>query len=298
VVLFTGLLLFTQPSPTHAQTLSLSLWPPLLEAQLQPGQTITQTYRLKNQGDDTLITANLLPFEPADDLGHVQLTLQGYQSPALSYFQLDHQSLPLTFPLKAGEVKELSLTLTIPSTANLTDHYLTLLFQANTQGLITGSGSRTLGAIGSNILLTISPARQPQPTAKIEDFSFDSPDFTLQVTNPSPSFLKAIGHIDIHNSFNQTTTLPLRSDNILAHSSRQLIPEKPWNPLFPFGRYTATATITPQNTTHTISQTISFWIIPYKALLVLVLIFLIYRFPTLAKYIKKYQPRLPKFLQF
>jgi len=319
VALFTGLLLFTQPSSTHAQTLSLSLWPPLLEAQLQPGQTITQTYRLKNQGDDTLITANLLPFEPADDLGHVQLTLQGYQSPALSYFQLNHQSLPLTFPLKAGEIKELSLTLTIPSTANLTDHYLTLLFQANTQGLITGSGSRTLGAVGSNILLTISPPNPPQPTAVIKAFSisksskpsdilrlrtlnildsFDPFNFTLQVTNPSPSFLKAIGHIDIHNSFNQTTTLPLRSDNILAHSSRQLIPEKPWNPLFPFGRYTATATITPQNTTHTISQTTSFWIIPYKALLVLVLIFLIYRCPTLAKYIKKYQPRLPKFLQF
>jgi len=300
VIIFTSLLVLFSVSPIHAQTISLSLWPPLLEAQLQPNQTITQIYRLKNQGDNTLITANLLPFEQADNLGHVQLTPQGYQSTALSFFQLDGQSLPLTFPLQAGEVKELTLTITIPSTANLTDHYLTLLFQADTQGLIAGSGSRTLGAIGSNILLTISSSavKLNQPSAKIENFSFDSSNFNLLVNNTSPSFLKAIGRIDIHNSFNQTTTLPLRSDNILAHSSRRLIPEKPWNPLFPFGHYTATATITPQNTTNPISQTISFWIIPYKAILLLALIFLIYHRSTLAKYIKKYQPRLPKFLRF
>jgi len=299
--IFTGLLILFSVSSSHAQTLSLSLWPPLLEAQLQPNQTITQIYRLKNQGDDTLITANLFPFESADNLGHVQLTLQGYQSAALSFFQLDGQSLPLTFPLQAGEIKELTLTLTIPSTANLTDHYLTLLFQADTQSLISGSGSRTLGSIGSNILLTISSptGKLNQPSAKIEDFSFDSSNFNLLITNTSPNFLKAIGHINIKNSFNQTTTLPLRSDNILARSSRRLIPEKSWNPLFPFGHYTATATITPQNTTHAISQTISFWIIPYKAILTLTLVFLIYRFRnTLTKYIKKYQPRLPKFLRF
>lgn len=298
VITFTSLLILFSISPAHSQTLSLSLWPPLLEAQLQPGQTITQTYRLKNQGDNTLITANLLPFESADDLGHVQLTLQGYQSLALSFFQLDGQSLPLTFPIQAGEVKELSLTLTIPSTTNLTDHYLTLLFQADTQGLISGSGSRTLGAVGSNILLTISSPNPTQPTVKIKDFSFDSSSFNLLVTNTSSNFLKAIGHIDIKNSFNQTTTLPLRSDNILAQSSRQLIPEKPWKPLFPFGYYTATATITPQNTTHTTSRTISFWIIPYKTIL-LTLTLLIYRFrSTLTKYIKKYQPRLPKLPRF
>jgi len=61
VIIFTSLLILFSVSPIHAQTLSLSIWPPLLEAQLQPGQTITQNYRLKNQGDDTLITANLFP---------------------------------------------------------------------------------------------------------------------------------------------------------------------------------------------------------------------------------------------
>jgi hypothetical protein len=296
------------PSPAQAQTISLSLWPPIIEITTQPGQIIRQNYRLKNSADDTTIRTALIPFEPADQLGHIQLSTQGYQSPALSYFSLQGNKLPTSFPLKAGETKDLTLTINIPSTASPTDHYLTLLFQADTQGLISGTGSRTLGAVGSNILLNISSTDQPQPTARIKQFSlhrpvldsFDPIQFTLLLKNTSPTYLKAVGHINIHSSLSRkTTTLPLRSDNLLANSTRQLVPEQSWHPLFPFGRYTATAVITPQNTTDTISQTISFWIIPYKGLLTIIIIFLLYRLSkTLPKYIRKYQKYLPKPLRF
>jgi len=321
LLVFTSFISLLHPSPAHAQTISLSLWPPIIEITTQPNQTIRQNYRLKNSADDTTIRTALIPFEPADQLGHIQLSTQAYQSPALSYFSLQGNKLPTSFPLKAGETKDLTLTINIPPTAPPTDHYLTLLFQADTQGLISGTGSRTLGAVGSNILLNISSTDQPQPTAKIKTFSiskgyepsdisrfvtlnildsFDPIQFTLLLKNTSPTYLKAVGHINIYNSLNRkTTTLPLRSDNLLANSTRQLVPEQPWNPFFPFGRYTATAIITPQNTTHAISQTISFWIIPYKGFLTIIIIFLLYRLSkTLPKYIRKYQKYLPKPLRF
>jgi len=304
ILVFSFSLNLSRPSPTQAQTTSLSIWPPLLEITAQPDQSFTQTYRLKNLGDDTVIQVALIPFEPSGDLGHVKLDPNQYQSPALSYFTLDNSSLPFSFPLPAGASQELTLKLSLPPTAPAADHYLTLLFQANTQSLITGTGSTILGSIGSNILLAISPPNPASLTLKIQDFSitkpfldsFDSPSFTIKVNNPSPTYLKAVGHIDISNRFTrQTITLPLRSDNILKHSTRQLLTQTSWDSLFPLGHYTATLTLNPQNTTHTISQTISFWIIPYKALLVISLIFLLSRPPrNLAKYIRKYQKKLLK----
>jgi hypothetical protein len=301
-------LFFLLPPAVQAQTLSLSLWPPLLEATIQPGKSITQVYRLKNQGDDTTIHASIVPFVPADELGHIQISRK--PSPASRYFSLQNAdlNLPATFPLKAGATQELVLKIRIPENAPEADHYLTFLFESDTQGLIGGSGTTAQASIGSNILLTVSQDGQPLRSAKIIQFSvktpslfgrhlplldsFDAIRFILRVKNTSQTRLKAIGQIDIYNMWaKKTTTLPLREDNILANTIRQLTSETPpddpsaaglitWNSTFPFGRYRAVATVTPQDSLNKISQTITFWVLPYKALLALLLIFIFYRLLT------------------
>lgn len=291
-------------SQIHAQTTSLSIWPPLLETTIRPGQTITQTFRLKNLGDDTTITAQLKPFTPTDELGHVQLQLQGQSlmassepSSVLNFFSLTNQALPTTFPLKAGQTQELQLKISIPDIAKSKDHYLTFLFSSQTPGLISGTGTTTQAAIGSNILLTVSNANQPKPNAKIVEFrlgyelpekfvtfpfpslldSFSPISFLLRVKNPTPHYLKTIGQIEIKNTFGKTTsTLPIRQDNILAGTTRQ-IQTDPFDSAFPFGRYTATATLTPENSTNSTTQTFIFYAIPYKLLLGFSLVILLFR---------------------
>ena len=289
---------FLFPHPIHAQTISLSIYPPILEAVLKPNQSYTQNYQLKNQGDDITIHASLVPFQPNDQLGHITLNPTNYQSPALNYFTLNQSALPQSFTLKAGTTKNLSLTISIPLAASPSDHYLTLLFQSEAKALITGTGSKTLPSIGSNILLTIPASNQPQSSLQINQFSsqeplfdsFDTIDFTILAHNPSDHYLKTVGQINIFNLFNQkVATIPLRSDNILKQSTRQLIANNPWNPLFPFGRYKAIVTLTPVNTTNTINQTISFWIIPYKLILALTLIFLVFKAQSF-KFISKFLP--------
>ena len=112
--------------------------------------------------------------------------------------------------------------------------------------------------------------------------SFSPINFILKLKNTSSTRLKAVGQIEVKNTFNRlVATLPLREDNVLAHSSRYLQmegsdPSIIWNPIFPIGRYTATATITPQNTTNQISQTIHFYVLPYKALLAILILVSIY----------------------
>ena len=295
------------PTSVGAQTISLSIWPPLLEAVIQPGKAITQVFKLKNLGDDTIIHASVVPFEPGGDFGRIALSQTA--SPALAYFSLQNADLdlPAAIPLKSGQTQEFVLKIKIPETAAEADHYFAFLFSADTKGLISASGTTTLGSIAANILLTVSQTGELHPTAKIEEFrptrsnlvgnlrgwtlldSFDPINFILKLKNTSSTRLKAIGQIEVKNTFNRlVATLPLREDNVLAYSSRYLTSEVKevhtsevsgvisWNPVFPIGRYTATATITPQNTTSQISQTIHFYVLPYKALLAILILVSIY----------------------
>ncbi len=294
----------------QAQTISLSIWPPLLEAVIQPGKAITQVFKLKNLGDDTVIHASLVPFEPGDEFGHIRLPItpevKEVPTSGVEFFSLQNADLelPAIIPLKSGQTQEFVLKIKIPETSAEADHYFAFLFSADTQGLISASGTKTLGSIAANILLTVSKTGELHPTAKIEEFraasparrllvgplqgvslldSFDPINFILKLKNTSATRLKAIGQIEVTNTFNRlVATLPLREDNVLAHSSRYLVspegsePSIIWNPLFPIGRYTATATITPQNTASQISQTIHFYVLPYKALLVIISLLIIY----------------------
>ena len=279
IILISFIFFFFSPKIAHAQTLSLSVWPPILETVIQPGKAITQVYKLQNLGDDVTIKASIIPFEPTDNLGNITLKKS---DPVPAFFSLqsaDMTELPATFPLKSGQTRELVLKISIPPTTPEADYLMTFLFESTTQGLISGTGTTTLTSIGSNILLTISQTGQLAPVAKIENFlsksvydSFEPINFSLLVKNTSNTRLKAVGQIEIKNIFGGTSaTIPLREDNVLAHSTRQLQPEITVPHLI-FGRFTAKATITPQDTTNTISQTITFYVLPYKALLLLGLI--------------------------
>jgi len=293
LLFFLTCLFFISASPVSAQTLSLSVWPPIIDVLLQPGKSISQTYQLKNLGNDTIITTSIVPFQPADEFGHIQLLPQ--QAPP-QYF-----SIPAPFPLKASQTKNVVLKITIPETAQSTDHYLALLFHADTKSLIKNSGSTITGSIASNILLTISQPNTINHTASIKQFttakfldSFSPIPFTFRLQNTSDNHFKAIGQINIFNSFKKKiATIPFREDNILADSIRQLTTTSSsldWNSLFPLGKYTATADITPQNSTNSVSQTISFFVFPYKLLIFLSILFTIY---LIIK--KRKEPNLPCF---
>lgn len=232
--------LFGLVSKAKAQTLSLSIWPPLLEVTLQPGKSITQVYKLANNGQaDLVITSSILPFKPEGEDGNIKLTNEA--SPALEWFSFQNANLDLgqSFSLPAGKEQEAVLRIKAPLEAQEKDYYFTLLFSTNPD-LNRGQfqpQSQAQAKIGSNILLTVSQSGQSQKKAQIIEFSlkngllpksskwqiidsFNKPEFILRIKNTGQSLFKPMGSITT-NWLGRKYILDLLPDNILIDSVRQ-----------------------------------------------------------------------------
>jgi len=225
-------------SKANAQSLSLGIYPPLLEVTIKPGKSITQAYELTNSSDtDLVINSEILPFEPADELGNIVIRNTGYEN----YFSFQNADLQLgqKFLLKAGQKQQIVLTIKIPNGAKEDDYYLTLLFTTQPENQIGGQGEAQAQAqIGTNILLTVSETGEPPRKAEIEEFSisnikysilnikiidsFASPQFLLKIKNTGRSFFKPMGTITTTGWFGQKYLLNLLPENILSASTRKI----------------------------------------------------------------------------
>ena len=123
-----------------AQTISLSITPPIVELTIQPGKAYTKAYLLTNNGDkDEDITIKLVPFIPEDEYGNV--SLQASEIDAVTkqfetWFDIQKPgsiSFGDKFTLPAGKSQEIALTISPPADAEEFDYYFTLLFVTEPQ---------------------------------------------------------------------------------------------------------------------------------------------------------------------
>lgn len=265
--------LLAHPAKVYSQNLSLSLWPPLLEVMMQPGRSITQVFQLTNNSNqDLLIIPQILAFKPNGNTGLI--ALDANPSPAISFFSFEsREKLGEPFLVKAGQGRQLVLKISVPSNTPESDYYQTLLFSS----LSAPSYSQSPGAsssviqIGSNILLTVSQTGKPLLSGKIAQFSlpqiidsFSPVSLIVILENTSRTFWKPFGEITLIGLFDQKRTIKLLEQNVLAYSSRQLTIE-PFRPTIPIGPFKAQLKFTLNENGPLISQEISFWYLPYKA---------------------------------
>jgi len=247
-------------SKANAQTLSLSIWPPLLEITIQPGKSITQVYKLRNTGEtDLALTSKIVPFKPEGEGGDITFTSEVRSPPAgglgyppqaggntsgvdwwnwFSFLNAD-LSLGQKFFLPAGREQEVVLKIKVPKEALEADYYFTLLFETLPGVFLpSGSGGQIEAKIGSNILLAVSQTGKPLKQAQIEQFSlanfqfsifnfqfidsFTQPQFIVRLKNTGNSFFKPLGTITTTGWFNQRWVLDLLPENVLVDSVRQI----------------------------------------------------------------------------
>ncbi len=299
IIFATSLIFFISKTIVKAQSFHLSITPPLLEAMIMPGKSITKVYKLTNNGPDTQIYATIASFKPKDHLGNIDIKLDSKSLTAdqelLSWFSFQNSdiNLPGGFQLKSGEAQELVLQIKVPENAKEQDFYLSLLFQSKPGiGLIGDSGAQATGVIASNILLTVSKDGKPPKNGRISEFknlggfnflnlpfkiydSFDIIPFSLIVENTGKNLFKPYGSVKILTSFGkQTEFLEVLPQNILAFSQRKLsqkgTEEDPLQPLLwqpknlAIGFYQAQASLVIEDTSNKLEAQIKFFLFPWK----------------------------------
>jgi len=288
-------------SPVHAQILSLSISPPLLEIMIQPGKSITQAYEIKNNAPtDLYVQTTVIPFTASSENGQII-----YQETSLllpqPQFSLSNANIQLgeTFKLAAGQSQQLVLKIHIPQEISETDYYYTFFINSSSPSVfLNRTASSALARIGSHLLITVSKSGTPQIEGAINHFKaipkiadlFDSVKFEVIAANYGEAFFKAGGKIEIYDWLGKKQQeLKLRPDNVLINSQRQLVcirktddeqtvpPQIPcvFSSLFP-GRYRAVATIPVNNSETPISKAVFFYLLPIKLAIALIasLIFL------------------------
>ena len=285
------MLFFGSSSPAHAQSVSLSISPPVVEILLAPNQSVSQTFTLQTQGENILVTPELHLAHPSDSSGHVEID----STP------LSPSSIPLTIKF-SGPSHTPTLTFTAANTDKAQDVYLALVFRASPPSTIYDLRSTiTTPSISALILVTITPTDTLPINLEIKDFSpplfHDSwfpLTFTPFLTNNTPTMIRPEGQYEIISPSGKTVlSLPLYPNLILGNSSRLLqgtVPCQPlqgtvpcnptpltWSPTWRnLGPHTLRLTITTTGGTQIIQVEKTIWILPVRIAIITVLFILLF----------------------
>lgn len=296
ILLFLFLFWTQQDKAVFAQKLSLSITPPLLEVQIQPGKSLTQAYQISNNSETELVLkAEVVPFEPADEEGGVKF--REVFEPKIG-FLLQNADLRLgqSFLLRPGESKQLVLKIRVPKNAPEKDEYYTFLISQVPKTLLGESASQALVRIGSHILVSISKEERLARKGRVVKFEarpkvadvFSKVNFDMIAENTGNRYFKPEAELKIEGwGRGVVEELKIRPDNILAFSKRRLscwLPKEDvsfetkecdFSSRIP-GRYKAVLSFKPAGSEQP-PQTyvVYFWILPLKLLLVLLLFVLV-----------------------
>lgn len=261
VAIFAGLALAQDTS-----TIALSVSPQVFEISADPGDVITESFKIVN-GTDIDLTLNATPknFTPDGEDGGVTLTESTTSFSLASWITVSPTKV--TVPARGSQVFDFVITL--PADAEPGSHLGSIIVQTDPID-IDGSGAAVSQEIGPLILTSVSG--DIVESAEIASFTTDSfwekgpIEFETRVTNNGNVHFKPSGTIEIKNMFgNIVATIDLEEKNVLPNSTRRLVNE--WSPGFTVGRYTADLTLVYGADGTILTESTSFTVFPYKVIL-------------------------------
>ncbi len=259
----------------------LEISPPLLDLKLNPGQILHTTIRLRNVTTGPLVAkAQLNDFVAAGEDGQPKLLLnENEQSP---YSIKSWLSTIPAITLQPKEQKPIPITITVPKNAGPGGHYGVVRFTGTPPG-VEGAGVSLNASIGTLILVNVSGNVVEQ--ANISDmytmqngkhrwlFEYGPVSLVEKIQNTGNTHVKPSGTVRVVNMLGKdTATFKLNENggNVLPGSTRKF--EQVLGNKFLIGRYKVQADVVYGSTGKIVSRTISFWVIPYKLILIIILI--------------------------
>ena len=277
--------------PARAQTaFGLTAIPPRLEITVEPGRTVTQEIKVRNESKNPkIIDITVRDFVVADDGGtpiQIDTTPDENRWAASSWIQLSTRQVTL----KPLETRSLMMTVIAPANATPGGHYAMILHTPGEQVSLTDTGAAVIANVGTLVYITVpGDIRQD---ARVDSFSapdfseFGPINFKSIITNLSDIHIKPQGFIKVTNWLGgNTVNLPLEDTNIFPYTSREFINKL--DKKFLFGRYKAQLSAGYGTAGGALLATIYFWVIPWR-LIILILIFIVL-FAALIHLIRKTQ---------
>lgn len=307
-VVSSSLALAAAPVPTAAPNATgsgqgLEISPPVIELRADPGQTVTATIRVRNVASGPVIAKGR-----ADDFGagstedgqpKLLLEEEGATRYSLKYWI---SSVP-DLKLAPQELKTAVVNIVIPKNAEPGGHFGVIRFTAVPPEL-EGTGVSLSASVGTLVLLKVSgDVKDDLSLAEFSTVKLDSKGlvkskasffeagpvgFVVRLRNNGTVHEKGTGGITVTDTFGKnvgTLAVNEKGGNVLPDSVRRF--EQTLAKKNLFGHYTAKLSLTYLGGQKQINGTASFWVIPWKLIIIvflaLALLFFVLKF-SLGRY--------------
>ena len=277
----------TPPSITGSGQ-ALQIAPPLIEVSGNPGQSITAKLYLTDISSVNLVVTNQInDFKAKGNTGVPDILFNS--SPNDPYSLIGFISPLPTLILKPQQVKILNVTINIPKDASPGGHYGVIRFTGTPASLTGSSGVSLSASLGALVLLTVnghlvenlktSSFNITQNGGKPSTFFQSIPlTFNELLTNTGNVHVIPTGIITLKDMFNHTVismNINEEQGNILPASSRQFsqtLNSVDFTNKRLFGRYSATFNVTYGAPKKTLTDSITFWVIPIDLILIWIVV--------------------------
>lgn len=302
------ILAFAVSATVHAQTASkvptgagpgqaLEIGPPVVNLKGDPGQTIKAQISLRNISNNKLIVSNEInDFTANGEDGTPKLLLDSKEPDPNSIIPWI-SPLP-QFNLVPKQIQQLNLTLKIPANASPGGFYGVIRFTGRAPEL-GDTGVALSASIGALVFVRVNGVAK-EAMATEEFFAhagdnkaawlFESPPihFVQRLKNNGNIFEKPTGLVRVKDMFGKemgATNVNLPQSNVLPNTVRkftQPFDKSVYGERWLFGKYTAEMEVTYGDNAQKINSTITFWIIPYRLIIAIIVgliaLFFIIRF--------------------
>jgi hypothetical protein len=273
--------LFSSAFAQGADSLSLTITPPLFQITQSPGTDWNSMLRIVNSNSyDLVVSASATDFHPDGETGNAVLEETPPADPADTHRMSGWIRLPLgAITIPRGKTADIPFSIHVPVNADPGGHYAAIMVGTALPGKPSGGGSSVSSKVTSLIFFRVPGEVIEEGVIRdffAEERMVPTPDasFSLRFENKGNVHLLPQGNIVITNMWgkergkiviNEETTF----GNVLPQSTRKFAFN--WhgesNPL-EFGRYSAEATLVyGDDGRKSVFRTAYFWVIPWKPVL-------------------------------
>lgn len=258
----------------------LEISPPLINQAVDPGQSVRVEIRVRNITNTEVIAKGRIDdFVAKGESGEPHILTDEDAEPSPYTFKPWVGTVP-NLELAPQEVKTATVTIDVPKDASPGGHYGVIRFTAVPVGL-DESGVSLSASIGTLVLLSVSG--DVVESAEVEEFSVRQGDgsgtffergpltFTQRIKNTGNVHFQPEGSVSVKNMFGKeiaTFAVNEAKGNVLPNSIRKF--EQEYKERALFGRFSATLDITYGSQQERLTETIVFWVIPWKLILIII----------------------------